>query len=136
MFPVCVGGFVDGEAGVDYTGRSEFGNWSMGGIGFGDEMVDRTAIHRGFKAQSEYRRQLSETTTLADGIRASLGLIVETGFPGAMISLVLSDVFMEQNQKYLVGMDALGARFSKMVRGLRRPIDSKNESDVLSRIIE
>jgi signal transduction histidine kinase len=135
-FPMCVGGFVDGEAGVDFTGRSQFGNWSMVGIGFGDEMRDRTPIHRGFKAQSEYSRRFTETTTLTDAISASLDLIVDTGFPGAMISLVLSDVFKEQNQKYLVGIEARGARFSKIVKRLRKPIDSKNASDAVSQIIE
>jgi signal transduction histidine kinase len=128
-YQTCVGGFVDGEAGVDHTGRSQFGNWSMVGIGFGDEMRDRTPLHRGFKALSEYSPLLTETTTLGDAIRASLRLIFETGFPGAMISFV----FLDQSQQYLVGMDAVGERLSKIVGGMRRPLDSK---DALSNVIE
>lgn len=128
-YHTCVGGFVDGEAGVDPTGRSQFGNWSMVGIGFGDEMRDRTPLHRGFQALAAYSPRLTEETKLGEAIRESLNLIFETGFPGAMISFPLRD----QNQEYIVGMDAVGERFRRIVGKTRRPLDGK---DALAKVIK
>jgi signal transduction histidine kinase len=128
-YHTCVGGFVDGEAGVDFTGRSQFGNWSMVGIGFGDEMRDRTPLHRGFKALAAYSPQLTEETKLGEAIKESLNLIFETGFPGAMISFPLRD----QSREYIVGMGAIGARFSQIVGETRRPLDGK---DALANVIK
>jgi signal transduction histidine kinase len=128
-YHTCVGGFVDGEAGVDFTGRSQFGNWSMVGIGFGDEMRDRTPLHRGFKALAAYSPQLTEETKLGDAIKESLNLIFETGFPGAMISFPLRD----QSREYIVGMGAVGARFSQIVGETRRPLDGE---DALANVIK
>jgi signal transduction histidine kinase/GAF domain-containing protein len=127
-FHTCVGGFVDGEAGVDDTGRSQFGNLSIVGIGFGDEMRDSTPLHLGFKALSTYSPRLTETTKLDEAIEESLNLIFETGFPGAMISFPLLD----QNQSCIIGMGAIGARFNKIVQEMRRPLDGK---DALANII-
>lgn len=127
-YQTCVGGFVDGEAGVDFTGRSQFGNWSMVGIGFGDEMRDRTPLHQGFKALAAYSPRLTEHTKLSEAIRESLNLIFETGFPGAMISFPLRD----QNRQYIVGMDAIGERFGKIVKRTRRPLDG---DDALAKVI-
>lgn len=128
-YKTCVGGFVDGEAGVDFTGRSQFGNWSMVGIGFGDEMRDRTPLQQGFKALAAYSPRLTEKTKLPEAIRESLNLIFETGFPGAMISFPLRD----QGREYIVGMDAIGERFGQVVRATRRPVDGK---DALANVIK
>lgn len=127
-YHTCVGGFVDGEAGVDYTGRSQFGNWSMVGIGFGDEMRDRTPLHLGFRALAAYSPRLTEETKLDDAITESLGLIFETGFPGAMISFPLRD----QSQDRIVGMGAIGERFNQIVSGTRR---LSNGHDALANVI-
>lgn len=127
-YKTCVGGFVDGEAGVDHTGRSQFGNWSMVGIGFGDEMRDRTPLQQGFKALAAYSPRLTEETKLGGAVKESLRLVFETGMPGAMISFPLRD----QGQEYIVGMGAIGERFSKVVGVTRRPLDG---DDALAKAI-
>jgi signal transduction histidine kinase len=109
----CIGGFVDGEAGVDETGRSQFGNWSMAGVVLGDEMRDRTPRHRGFIALAEYGNKLTEETTLEEAIEASLRLVFETGFPGARLSFVYPD----QEDFRIVCVGSLGSRFTHLNAG-------------------
>lgn len=114
----CVGGFVDGEAGVDETGRSQFGNWSMVGLILGDGMRDRTPLYRGFGALAKYSHRLNEETTIEDAVAKSLELVYETDFPGVMISAPLPD----QEQDYLIVQGTKGARFQGMTVGTGVPI--------------
>jgi hypothetical protein len=100
----CVGGFVDGEAGIDDTGRSQFSNWSMVGMVIGDELRDRTPRHRGFIALAHYSRKLTDETTLEDAIQASLNLAFETGFPGARLSFVYPD----QDDSRIITVGSIG----------------------------
>lgn len=121
----CVGGFLDGEAGIDVMGRSQFGNWSMVGLYFGDELRDRTPLYSGFEAISEYNTKLSETSTLEDVIQQSLDLIFKTGFPGAMISIVQTNY----RERFLVGKKGLGPRLGEFCKGMSISLE---EFDVLS----
>jgi hypothetical protein len=43
----CVGGFFDGELGVDETGRSRLTNGGVGYVILGDEIRERTALYKG-----------------------------------------------------------------------------------------
>jgi len=122
----CVGGFVDGEVGEDETGRSLFDNGSVTGIVFGDEMRERTPLHRGFRALAKYGPKLTRTAKPSDerpvaelideAIDAALQIVVEAGFPGAMLSLILRN----REDQFIVGRKALGRRFEKIVDETRR----------------
>ncbi len=113
---VYVGGFFDGEVGMDQTGRSLFGNWCAASLCFGDEMRPRTPLHSGFTAIAEYAPRLTSSASLGDAIKLSLELIYQTGFPGAMISLVMEN----EGQKWIVAHDAIGARFEQIREMTRR----------------
>ncbi|HEX8719931.1 MAG TPA: FIST N-terminal domain-containing protein [Pyrinomonadaceae bacterium] len=114
----CVGGFVDGEAGVDETGRSQFGNWSMVGLILGDEMRDRTPLYRGFKALAKYNHGLTAETDIGAAIGRSLELVYETDFPGVMISTLLPD----QEDDHVIVQGAKGKAFAGSAPGTRIPI--------------
>jgi signal transduction histidine kinase/GAF domain-containing protein len=120
-----VGGFFDGEIGLDQTGRSLFGNWCAANIFFGDEMRERTPLHRGFNAMAEYAPTLTSGTSLNEAIEHSLDLVYRTGFPGAMISLALRD----HEQEWVVARKAKGSRFEKIVEMTKRPF---SDNDILT----
>lgn len=120
-----VGGFFDGEIGLDQTGRSLFGNWCVATLFFGDEMLESTPSHRGFAAMAERAPKLTGSASLNEAIEHSLELIYRTGFPGAMISLVLRD----QEQEWAVARKSIGARFGKIVEITKRPF---SDNDILT----
>ncbi|HZF37384.1 MAG TPA: GAF domain-containing protein, partial [Blastocatellia bacterium] len=119
------GGLFDGEFGADDSGRYLFGNWSIATLCFGDEMRDRTPTHTGFKAFSETARSQTGFFTLLDTIKGSLRVIFETGFPGAMLSLVMRN----EDDEWVVAMGATGSRFEKIVGTAKRPM---KENDILA----
>ncbi len=123
----CVGGFVDGETGEDETGRSLFNNGSVMAMVFGDEMRERTPLHRGFAALVKHGPKMTgaakpdpnmtATEFIDEAIDEALRIVVETGFPGAMFSLILRN----GAEKFIVARNALGSHFKKIVDDTRRP---------------
>lgn len=106
---VYVGGFVDGEAGVDAVGRSLFRNWSTAAMIICDELSDRTPFVRGFTKLADLAREpLLEPE---EAIRKVLQTIYEIGFPGAMIHSWLPD----QQEEKIVARDAVGSRYEKVL---------------------
>jgi hypothetical protein len=117
----CVGGFFDGEIGVDAQGRSRLTNGGVGYLVFGDEIRERTPLYKGVSALAKYGHKLvagSELNTAAiyATIRNALEIITETGFPGAMLSLNYSnlDRGSSEKQRFLIACEAVGARFTKI----------------------
>jgi len=125
----CVGGFFDGEIGEDVTGRSMFGNGTVVGIVIGDEIRQRTPLHRGFSALKDYGPDMTGAFEISDAIDRALRIIVETGFPGAMLSLILRN----KKDKYFVAQRAIGRRFEKIVADTKREF---NGNDVLAKVAQ
>ncbi len=126
---VYFGGFFDGEFGADDSGRFLFGNWSIATLCLSDEMRDRTPAHTGFRAISETAHSLTSFYSLRDALTGSLKVIFETGFPGAMLSLMMRD----KDGEWLVAMDAVGSRFEKIVELTKRPMNRPaGEEDILA----
>lgn len=84
-----VGGFFDGEIGVDHTGRSMFANWAGAALILGDEMSEQAVWQRGFRAIADNIGFLNHASSLPDLIKLSLNMISAAGYPGALISLLL-----------------------------------------------
>lgn len=124
-----VGGFFDGEAGLDETGRSVYDNWCEAMLCFGDEMRDRTPLQRGFYAIGKHMRKMSQRTELTEGIQRTLRLVHDVGFPGAMISLVLDN----QEEKWIVARQAIGARFRKITSQTQRLLSGQDVLAVVAR---
>ncbi|MGE0130467.1 MAG: GAF domain-containing protein [Blastocatellales bacterium] len=119
------GGFFDGEIGIDNAGRSMFGNWGVVTLALSDEMRERTPAHTGFRAISDTADFLTSVTNLDEAIEGSLKIIFETGFPGAMLSLVMRD----KDDEWLVALGAIGSRFKKIKDMTKRPL---KENDILA----
>lgn len=120
------GGFFDGEIGTYRTGHTVFGNWCIATLGFSDEMRERTPAHTGFKAISETAPALISISSLDGAIDRSLEMIFETGFPGAMLSVVMEN----EDGEWLVALGAIGSRFGKIWEMTKRPL---NGEDVLAK---
>lgn len=129
----CLGAFVDGEAGLDATGSSVFGNSGVSGIVFSDEMRERTPLHNGFKALARYGPRMASTESIEEAIEEALQIIVKTGFRGAMLSLVLKNGEAE----YVKAIKARGNRFEKILHETCRLIPAKPEKDeyLVSRVV-
>ena len=125
----CVGGFVDGEAGTDKSGRSIFTNWSVGAIAFGDEMRARTPSQRGFAALAQHSPALNKAASTEEAIKESVQLVYDAGFPGAMISLVLRD----RDRNLIVARDAIGSRFKKVLEMTRRRLEGDDILAIVAR---
>jgi signal transduction histidine kinase len=132
----CVGGFFDGEFGIDETGRSRLTNGGVSYLIFGDEMRERTPLYKGISALANYEPKLlagSElaATSIYDAIDTALSIVDETGFPGAMISLVLSNLDRAANEEeeFIIARKAVGSRFQKLVGQTKSP---RKGNDILA----
>lgn len=135
----CIGAFLDGEIGVDKKGRSRLTNGSVSYLTFGDEMRERTPLYKGVSALAKLGPELLghrkiNYNSVEDAIKSALKIIDEAGFLGAMISLVLSNMNRDnqnKDQDYIIAQDAVGARFKKIVERTKRPIEG---DDILALI--
>jgi signal transduction histidine kinase len=128
----CVGGFFDGALGVDETGRSRLINGGVGYVIFGDEIRERTALYKGVSALTEHEPKVlagseSELTpaSIYEAIDNALNIVDETGFPGAMISLVRFNLDRTSNEakEFIIAYKAVGPRFLKIVDHTQRPCE-------------
>ncbi|MBI1760238.1 MAG: GAF domain-containing protein [Acidobacteria bacterium] len=128
----CMGGFVDGEAGEDVTGRSVFGNGGVAGTIFGDEMRERTPLHKGFQALSEYGPDMTEAPSVEEAIKMALRIVVKAGYSSAMLSLILKD----GEQEYVKAVSAKGERFGRIVSETKRLLkkEAGKKEDVLAHV--
>ncbi|MBO0724293.1 MAG: GAF domain-containing protein [Blastocatellia bacterium] len=117
-----VGGFVDGEMGVDRTTRSVFGNGAVAGLIFGDEVRRRSLSHRALGALAENGKEMTGTVDIEEAIRKALEIVVETGFPGAKLWLVQRN----RDAKFVVAKDYIGKRFEKTGELVTRPLMAHN----------
>jgi signal transduction histidine kinase len=132
----CAGGFFDGELGVDETGRSRLTNGGVSYVIFGDEMRERTPLYKGISALANYEPILlagSElaATSIHEAIDTALSIVDETGFPGAMISLVHSNLDRTANEEeeFIIARKAVGSRFEKIVSQTKR---ARKGDDILA----
>jgi signal transduction histidine kinase/GAF domain-containing protein len=125
-FPI-VGGFVDGEVGVDETGRSTVLNWSSSALLFGDELRARGAGEIGFQAIAR-NPLLDRSGSPEEVLTRTVQIIREAGFPGAMISLVVED----GGEQYVKAQQASGPRFVRIVDMTRRPLSG---DDILAVVV-
>ena len=136
----CLGGFFDGELGVDETGRSRLTNGGIAFAVFGDELRERTPLYQGVSAVTRFGSELfagfelsdvSSSETMTEAIGCALKIVDEAGFPGAMISMKQFTLDRATNRdKYiLIGKQACGLRFSRIVDVTRRWYES---DDVLA----
>jgi signal transduction histidine kinase len=135
----CVGGFFDGELGVDEKGRSRLTNGGVGCVIFGDEIRERTALYQGVSTLAELGPEFlagSELTpdSYYEAIAIALNIVYQTGFPGAMISLVHSSLDRRsgKNREFIVGCKSVGSRFDKIRKDTKRPCE---DNDILAIVV-
>lgn len=125
-----VGGFVDGEAGLDQNGKSVLSNWASATMVVGDELRFRTPVYRGFKKLTEFAG-MKEADNQDEGIDRLTKLIYDIGFPGAMLSLCL----FEDNRRAIVPHSASGPRYESLL-AKKEPyfinIDDTHHDDVVA----
>lgn len=138
-FP-CIGGFFDGEMGVDNKSRSRMTNGSISYITFGDEMRERTPLYRSISAFTELGHELVEDEKTPDSfdnvIETALKIIDDSGFPGAMISLIQSNLERDKNgnNETIIAKKATpNSRFSDIVEDTKRSLDG---NDVLAIVVK
>src|SRR5262249_2518682 len=119
---ITVGGFVDGEMGVDETARSLFGNGGVAGLIFGDEVRRRSLSHRALGALAKNGKAMTGTEDIEEAIRKALEIVVETGFPGAKLWLVQRN----RSEKFVVAKGHIGKRFEKTKGSAPRPLMAHN----------
>jgi signal transduction histidine kinase len=105
-----VGGFVDGEAGVDKDGKSILGNWGNATLVFGDELRFRTPVYRGFEKLADFAA-IKGPETQEEWLNKLTNLIYDIGFPGAMLSFCVR----EQEGITIVARSASGSRYKRVL---------------------
>jgi len=121
----CLGGLFNGEAGISLTSYSILANWSVTGVVFGDEMRERTLAYRGFAAMRKCVPSLLTARTREEIVELCLDLVFETGYPGAMLSLL----FRDRPHDWIVAVGAHGERFKRIAKMTVRPMP---EDDILA----
>ncbi|HXD30616.1 MAG TPA: FIST N-terminal domain-containing protein [Pyrinomonadaceae bacterium] len=106
-----VGGFLDGEASVDETGKSVLSNWSNATLAFGDELRFRTPVYLGFEKIAMFAAKKA-ADTCEEGVDRLTDLIYQIGFPGAILSLWQRD----DEHDAVVAQSASGSRFAKVLK--------------------
>lgn len=126
---VYVGGFFNGEMGMDPAGRSLFGQWCTANLFVGDELRVRTPAQRGFRAMGEIFPELARNPELKfeQHLEHCLAMIYRTGFPGAMLSLVQE----HEGEEWIVARAAVGERFQLIQQETQRP---KRGGDILCQV--
>ena len=120
-FPLAavVGCYMDGEMGLDETGRSVIGNWSVSMMAVSDELSPRAQLYRGFTAFSERGPQSAAAQSAApqsvEAVLSSiLDLVERAGFPGGMVSLCLRN----SNDEWLAPCQTRGSQWGDVGRQL------------------
>jgi signal transduction histidine kinase len=121
----CVGGFFDGELGVDEAGRSRLTNGGVAYILLGDEMRERTPLYQGVNALAKRGPELLTgrgNNSIHDTIKLALKVVDQTGFPGAMLSLALYNLDRKtnSNRAFIIAQQAVGSRFKSIVSHTKR----------------
>ena len=87
----------------------------MSSVIFGDEMRERTPLYKGVSALANYGPRLLATPELTpasiyETIRNALTLVTKTGSPGAMLSLVISnlDQNLSEKKRYIIACETIG----------------------------
>lgn len=114
-----VGGFVDGEVGVDRNGKSALSTWGSAALIFGDELHFRTPVYRGFEKLAKYAG-MNVAATYREAMDRLTTLVYDVGFSGALLSFCVGD----EEQDALVPQSASGARFQSFLNdGSVYPLD-------------
>jgi hypothetical protein len=136
----CIGGFFDGEIGVDEKGRSRLTNGGVGYVIFGDEIRERTPLYQGVSALATYGHKLLASASLTpasiyENISNALNLINKAGFPGAMLSLIVSNLDRELSEKrrYIIARETIGRRFAKIKEHTKRRAEGKDVLALVAR---
>jgi|GEM_PF-6542686 len=125
---IIVGCLVDGEAGVEESGTSDFTHWSSVRILFGDELKVRSATRIGHGALAKRVRELASAKNLKNTIDTALSIISDAGFEGAMISLIIG---RGDETPWVVAMPTQSIRFKKIVDETKRLLDG---NDVIAQV--
>lgn len=122
---ICIGAFLDGEAGLDEHGKSLLGNWGTAAMVFGDEVTDRTPVYTSFAKLSELAK--APFASPEEAAVKLLDFICDAGFRGAMLSFWMPD----QQEEAIVARAAAGSCYKKVVNSASRPIHG-NDAVVLA----
>jgi signal transduction histidine kinase/GAF domain-containing protein len=123
-----VGGFVDGEAGVNDSGRSVLGTWSNATLVFGDELRLRTPVYRSFERLASSAEAVADNDE--EGINRLTKSVYEFGFPGAMLSLCSR----AQVPGMIIAQSASGSRYRRILNQVRPcPVDGNDVLAVVAR---
>ena len=96
-------------------------NRGAGFLIFGDEMRERSPLYRYMEALARFGPSLNDSS-VDKVIETALKIVVGTGFPGAMLSLILPD----QGGDHIVAQDAIGNRFERVLEMTRRPLSGED----------
>jgi anti-sigma regulatory factor (Ser/Thr protein kinase) len=105
-----VGGFFDGEIGTDHTGRSTYGNWSVATLSLGDELSENSLTQRGYHSLRGHSGELTSASDLKSIVTQALAMIHDLGFPGGMISLLMTN----DDKFHALVIEGRGPRFGKL----------------------
>jgi hypothetical protein len=87
-----VGGFFDGEMGMDKQGQSLLRTWSTAAVVFGDELRPRTPVIMGFDKLAEFLSNYpAEGKSPEESVQALLNTIYALGYPGVRLYMFLKD---------------------------------------------
>jgi len=111
-----VGGLFDGEFCLDRLGRNRYANWSVAGLVLGDEMRERSVHDQCFDAMALSGPKLLASHSIGELARVCLNLVVASGYPGAMLSLLFEDSAGDS----IIALDAAGTRFRRIIDMTRR----------------
>ncbi|MBI3417051.1 MAG: GAF domain-containing protein [Verrucomicrobia bacterium] len=132
QFPqsVYAGCWMDGELGTDPFGQADFSNWSLAEAFFVDEVSARSDLFLGFDVLSQHIQLATTAPSVGTAMTRCFDCIMQAGYAGAMISLVLDDA----EQKFIIAQAGRGKLWPTVV--LKRTRRSLSGPDILAIVAE
>jgi signal transduction histidine kinase len=107
-----VGGYFDGEIGVDHDGHSMLANWSGSALTLADEVKTRALLPRAFVAFKKHGSALDRSESPEEAIEAALAMIRDLGYPGGIVWVLMKD----GDHDILVPQDGYGGAWGALHR--------------------
>ncbi|MBI5821361.1 MAG: hypothetical protein HZA88_20530 [Verrucomicrobia bacterium] len=106
------GCYMEGEIGVMPLGCPVLGNWSVSMAFFGDDIADPAEALLGYDL-FEQRACESEPQSLDEALNWIVRGVGYMGFPGAMVSLVMS---RDRNERWIIARHAFGKQWEDVIK--------------------
>lgn len=126
-----IGGFVNGECGLDRTGRGVHNNLQLSSLVLGTQLTLEAQLRWGYQALSNVSKLMMEADSVEAAIAAALDGLLEAGFRGGMLSLLCPEGDDLVKPAAVVAQGARGGCWPSIIQRTKRKLNDP-DLDILT----